>query len=105
MSSVLRAAVLGAVLCAALPAGADSIHLRDGRVLTGEFLGATARTLHLRVAERIRRVPIAEVARMDLDPRSEAEPVGAASPSRRDERVTIVGTGPAQAIEREPVAR
>lgn len=101
MSSVLRAAVVGA----ALPAGADSIHLRDGRVLTGEFLGATARTLHLRVAERIRRVPIAEVARMDLDPRSEAEPVGAASPSRREERVTIVGTGPAQAIEREPVAR
>jgi len=109
MHNVLREALPGALVAAllgaALPASADTVHLRDGRVVTGEFLGATARTLHMRTRERIRRLELSEVERVELDPRQDEEPVAARSGPVAGQRVTIVGTGPAQAIEREPVTR
>jgi len=106
MQSLLTTAALALALAAALPAAADSVHLRDGRVLTGEFLGATARTLHLRTAGQIRRLSLSDVARLELDARpQEGAPAAAAPPPGQDARVVILGTGAAQVIEVEPVVR
>jgi len=103
MTPIRIAAVLALGLATPVMVHADTIALRDGSVIHGEFLGATARSMQVRTRDGIRRLPITDVARIDLDPRPEAEPDS--PPPDTGQRVLIVGTGPEQTIERDPLAR
>ena len=98
MKSIRIAATLALGLATPALACADTVALRDGSVISGEFLGATSRSVQIRTGDGIRRLPIADVARVELDPRPEAAP--AVAPADSDQRVVIVGTGPALSIER-----
>ena len=84
---------------ASVPAQADTAYLRSGHVLSGTFLGATPRTIHLQTREGLRRLPVSQVSELKLEPRPEVEPA-ASAPRDDDRRVVIVGSGRGQSIER-----
>ncbi|MFT5176253.1 MAG: hypothetical protein ACI8W7_004448 [Gammaproteobacteria bacterium] len=79
---------------------ADTFVMRDGRSLVGEFLGATARSAHLRTAKGVERIPTdtIEMIRLERRARTTKRDVSSRSNSAVP-RALIVGRGRAQSIE------
>jgi hypothetical protein len=81
-------------------AGADTFVMRDGRSLVGEFLGATARSAHLRTADGVERIAVNKIETIRLDHRPKVtEPEVSSRSDRAAPRAVIVGLGHAQFIE------
>lgn len=58
-------ALLAALL--AVPAGAATVHLKDGRRLTGTVVSATARDLELFTGGGTTRIPVSDILRVDYE--------------------------------------
>ncbi len=99
MTTSPRFPCAAALLVLCLGATADELRLRDGSRIEGTLQGASARTLHLRTADGIRHVPIAEVEAASFAPRDHAP---RAPTARATAPAMIVGDGSAQTIRRAP---
>lgn len=73
-------AVLLAVLLA-LPAGAATVHLKDGRRLVGTVVSATARDLELFTGGGTTRIPTSEILRVDYEETAPPPAAPAAAPA------------------------
>jgi hypothetical protein len=74
-------------------AGADTF-------VMGEFLGATARSAHLRTADGVERIAVNKIETIRLDHRPKVtEPEVSSRSDRAAPRAVIVGLGHAQFIE------
>lgn len=73
-------------VCLALPAGAATVHLKDGRRLVGTVVSATARDLELFTGGGTTRIPTSDILRVDYEetaPAPAPAPAGAPVPSRQ----------------------
>lgn len=61
MSSGLILAALGAWFLVAAPVSADTLELRDGRVINGRFMGGTAAQLRFEANGNIESFPVAQI--------------------------------------------
>jgi hypothetical protein len=101
MKIIHRMPALAAVLAMGLAtqAAADSAHMRNGSVVRGNLLGATARTIHMQTRTGLRRLRVGEVSEIKLEPR-EAARAPASADRDGERRAVIVGNGKDQSIER-----
>lgn len=80
---------------------ADTLIMRDGRELTGQFIGSTAQSVHVRTAKGIERFALRDVHTIRLEPRAATrERKEPAAGDDRAQRAIIVGQGQTQSIER-----
>lgn len=74
------------VACLALPAGAATVHLKDGRRLVGTVVSATARDVELFTGGGTTRIPVSDILRVEYEeamPSPPAPSAGAPLPERR----------------------
>jgi type V secretory pathway adhesin AidA len=80
-----------ATLCAAIPAAADTLTLKSGRVIDGTYLGGTSRQVRMETGDKIETYDISDVASIKFGP-------GAPAPAPRAEpAATILRPDPAPA--------
>ena len=70
---------------------ADTVTLRDGRVLTGTYLGGSPREVRIEAADQIHRVDVAEIARIEFGavPESRKSEMAPATESSNSGSVTL----------------
>ncbi len=88
ISSIRKTLVLALILSAALAvsAAADSLELRDGRVITGKYIRGTPANIHFEVDGKVKIYPIKEIAAMtfgDAAPAAERSKSPAAAESAK----------------------
>ncbi|HTL71223.1 MAG TPA: hypothetical protein VL404_08045 [Candidatus Eisenbacteria bacterium] len=60
------------LLAACAPAHADTITMKDGKSIAGSILFNNDQLYYVSTAEGVKAVPIAEVERIDFDPKAPA---------------------------------
>src|SRR5258708_23186805 len=65
-------------LCAGALACADTLTLKDGRVMNGTYLGGTAREIRLDMGDHVETIPVERVSTLLFD---NAAPVAQSAPS------------------------
>lgn len=63
----MRPRVVTAALALAGLAGADTLTLRNGKVVQGTYLGGTARQIRMAVGDRVETYDVGEVARLEFE--------------------------------------
>jgi hypothetical protein len=71
------------ILATAIAGFADSLYLKDGRIVGGTYLGGTARQVRMDLGDRVGSYDIADVARIEFQSAAAAAP--APSPKEREE--------------------
>ena len=66
-------------LAFAVAAAADTLELRDGRVIEGKYKGGTAEMLHFEIDGVLHGVPVADVVSVDFPGRKPGDPTGPAA--------------------------
>jgi len=83
---------VGALLCVSLCL-ADTLILRNGKVIQGTYLGGTARQIRMAVEDRVETYDISEVARLEFEASPSAKSEPATRPVPPPGRVTgVLGT-------------
>lgn len=82
---------------------ADTLYLKDGRVVNGTYLGGTARQVRMAQGDRVSNYDIGEVARIEFQsaPAQAAAPPPP-SPPREERRPTIMRPDPVQTAQAAP---
>ncbi|MFT5448778.1 MAG: hypothetical protein ACI9DC_003963 [Gammaproteobacteria bacterium] len=102
MKTLKLSVVLSIGLIVSGSVAADTLVLRDGRTVSGKFIGSTSRSAHLRTSSGIERYPLRDVQTIRLEPRSDAGDRAASKRGRAPgPRALIVGQGQSQSIERQ----
>lgn len=79
-----KALALLLAACLAVPAGAATVHLKDGRRLVGTVVSATARDLELFTGSGTTRIPTSDILRVDYEESAAPPAVPVApAPARR----------------------
>ena len=93
MTGTLRIAVflMTSVGLVSTGVSADSLTLRDHRIVQGTFVGATAQTIRFQVNEQIKQFSLSDVVALAFSPPDAAEATGD-KPAPRLDRGVIVGT-------------
>src|SRR6476660_6575848 len=97
------------ILASATLGFADTLYMKDGKVVAGTYLGGTARQVRMEIGDRVESYDITDVSRIEF----QAAATSAPAPSRRDvqrreveppERTRLLRPDPSSAPERTPAA-
>jgi hypothetical protein len=66
------------ILATATLGVADTLYMKDGRIVAGNYLGGTARQVRMEVGDRVESYDVSDVSRIEF------QAAAAAAPSRRD---------------------
>ncbi|MCC6861969.1 MAG: hypothetical protein IT158_25580 [Bryobacterales bacterium] len=69
---------------------ADTLQLRNGKTVTGTYLGGTSRQVRMEIGDRIETYAVSEVSSIEFQTATAAEPAAASKPQ---ERVTLTPSG------------
>jgi hypothetical protein len=85
------------ILSAGIPGFADTLYMKNGKVVNGTYLGGTARQIRMDLGNQVTNYDISEVARIEFQ--SPAPPPSSPAPSSRppeEPRVRLMRPDPAQ---------
>lgn len=90
----MRMSVVLALLISVVPGFGDTLRLRSGKVITGTYLGGTARQVRFEAADKIETYDLSEVSAIEFQGVQASQPAAApaavAAPAPQEERVSLL---------------
>src|SRR5215470_3191663 len=90
------------ILSAGTWAVADTLYMKDGRVVNGTYLGGTARQVRMAKGDQVTTYDISDVARIEFQSAPQQASAPAPPPPPREERPRIMRPDPAETVQSAP---